>query len=258
MLILKSSRKVIEITYPIAFVAGVLSFFAPCLVPLLPVYVAYVTGISLSEVRQYGVRHYRTTLLLSSIAYILGFSLIFVLLGATVGGVGGLLRQYDFLIHRLGGILLIVFGLQFAGIITIPAILREYSFLGKLGGKWVSGVGYLKPFVIGVIFGASWTPCVGVVLGSILTLAIVEGRAADGAALLFAYSLGISIPFLLVALTLASAQAYLKLISYRIAQVSRIMGFVLVIMGLLLLTDTYKFVNAWFFEIAFKLGYTVR
>lgn len=246
----------IDISLPVAFVSGVVSFFAPCVVPLLPTYVAYVSGVSLADLRERRVGQFQKTLIFSSVFYIIGFSLIFILLGIAAGGVGSLFRQYDFLIQRVGGILLIIFGLQFAGIFNIPFLSLGAS--GFRTPEWVNRLGYLRPFGLGVVFATVWTPCVGVVLGSILTIAAVQAQAFQGALLLFVYSLGISVPFLIVALTLAQAPQYLGFISRRIGVISRIAGLILVVLGVLLITDTYKFVNSWFFEIAFRLGYQIR
>lgn len=246
----------LDISLSIAFVAGVVSFFAPCVVPLLPTYVAYVSGVSLADLRERGIAQFKKTLIFSSIFYIIGFSLVFILLGVAASGIGILFRQYDFVIARIGGILLIVFGLQFAGIFNIP-----FLSLGASGFRtpgWIERLGYLRPFGLGVVFATVWTPCVGVVLASILTIAAVQAQALQGALLLFAYSLGISIPFLAVALTLAQAPQYLGFISKHIAVISKISGLILVALGVLLITDTYKFVNAWLFQIAFRFGYQIR
>lgn len=244
-----------DISFPIAFVGGVVSFFAPCVVPLLPTYIAYVSGVSLAQLREKGIGEYQRKLLFSSIFYILGFSLIFVALGTAAAGIGGLFRQYEFWIQRIGGALIILFGLQFAGFLHLPI------FMGTAPvnlPSWAAKLGYLRSFFIGILFALVWTPCVGVVLGSILAIAAVGATATKGAMLLFVYSLGISIPFLVVALTLAQVPKYLSFISRHIGLISRIAGLLLVLVGVLLLTDTYKFVNAWMFEIAFRLGYQIR
>lgn len=245
----------LDISLPVAFVSGLVSFFAPCVVPLLPTYIAYVSGVSLADLRERGMAQFQRTLVFSSVFYILGFSLIFVLLGVAAGGVGSLFRQYDFVIAKAGGILLVIFGLQFGGFINMPFL---SSGSGLSVPSWVARLGYLRPFGIGVVFATVWTPCVGVVLGSILTIAAVQGQALPGALLLFVYSLGISVPFLIVALTLAHAPQYLGIISRHIGVVSRVAGLILVALGVLLLTDTYKFVNSWLFEVAFRFGYQIR
>ena len=243
------------VTLPIAFGAGVVSFFAPCVIPLLPAYVGYVAGVSLKDLELYGYKPYFKKLLISSIFYILGFSIIFVLLGSAAATVGVSLRRYDFLIQRVGGAVILILGLEFAGILNLPFLARQRQFSLP---AWVQNLGYFRAFFVGVVFAVAWTPCVGAVLGSILTLAAVSKTVLTGATLLFVYSLGISVPFLIVALTLASAPKYLGFISRHIGIIAKVAGLILAILGLLLLTDTYKYLNAWLFDIAFKLGYKIR
>lgn len=244
-----------DINIPIAFAAGLVSFFAPCMVPLLPVYVAYVTGVSIQDLKQYGYKPFLKKLLLSSVFYILGFSVIFMLLGIAVGGLGVFLRHYDRIIQAVGGVIIIFLGLDFAGIFKIPFIAVQRQF--KLP-SWAEGLGYLRSFLIGVIFATAWTPCVGAILGAILTLAAVSGTVFKGALMLFVYSLGISVPFMIVSLTLVAAPRYLSFISRRINVISKIAGVLLIVLGVLLLTGTYKYLNYWLFEVAFKFGYQIK
>lgn len=244
-----------DISFPIAFVAGVISFFAPCVVPLLPAYIGYVTGVSLKDLQASGFEKYRNKILVSSIFYILGFSLVFVVLGTAAAGVGYILRQFDYTIRVVGGFLIIILGLEFAGFLNIPFLATEHKI--RLP-SWTNRLGYGRAFLVGIVFALAWTPCVGVILGTILALAAVSKTALIGAGLLFTYSLGISLPFMLVSLTLAHAPRYLPLISKKIGLLAKISGIFLIFLGILLLTDTYKYINGWFFEIAFKLGYQVR
>ncbi len=244
-----------DINFPVAFGAGVVSFFAPCVIPLLPAYVGYVTGVSLNELKEKGYAPFRKKLLISSLLYILGFSIVFVLLGTAAASFGSSLRRYDFLIQRIGGLIILVLGLQFAGVLHLPFLARTKQFQLP---TWVNKLGHARAFFIGIVFATAWTPCVGAVLGSILALAAVSGTAITGASMLFVYSLGISIPFMIVSLTLASAPKYLTFISSRIGVVSKIAGFILAGLGILLLTDTYKFLNSFLFDIAFKLGYQIK
>lgn len=244
-----------DINFAVAFGAGVVSFFAPCVVPLLPAYIGYVTGVSAVDLKEKGYGQYIKKLLGSSIFYILGFSLVFVVLGTVAAGVGITLRRYESLIQRVGGAIILVFGLQFAGLLNLPFLAKPRGF--RLP-SWTDRLGYLRAFFVGFIFATAWTPCVGAVLGSILVLAAITGTAIQGASLLFVYSLGISLPFLIVSLTLASAPKYLSFISRHIGLISKIAGFILALLGLLLLTNTYRFLNAWLFEIAFRFGYVIR
>jgi len=244
-----------DLNFPIAFGAGVVSFFAPCVIPLLPAYVGYVTGVSLKDLKDKGYKPFRKKLIVTSLFYILGFSIVFVILGTAAASFGSSLRRYDFIIQRVGGLVILILGLEFAGILNIPFFGRERKITLP---KWTEKLGHARAFFIGLVFATAWTPCVGAVLGSILALAAVTGTAASGATLLFVYSLGISVPFLIVSLSLASAPKYLTFISKNIGVISRVAGILLAILGVLLLTDTYKYLNSFLFDLAFRYGYQIR
>lgn len=244
-----------DISYQIAFVSGVVSFFAPCFVPLLPAYIGYVTGVSLKDLQTFGFEKYRTKLILSSLFYVIGFSLVFVVLGTAAAGLGQVLRAYEDVVRVVGGVVIIILGLNFAGVLPIPLLSRELRL--KLPA-WTDHLGYGRAFLVGIVFATAWTPCVGAILGAILSLAAVSQSATTGATLLFVYSLGISIPFMVVALTIAHAPKYIRAFSRYAGPISRVAGLLLAILGLLLLTNTYRFVNAWLFQIAFSLGYEIR
>jgi len=151
--------------------------------------------------------------------------------------------------------MILVFGLEFAGIINLSFLAHEKR--AKLP-TWARDLGYIKTFLVGVIFATAWTPCIGPVLGSILTLAAVSGTVAKGAMLLFVYSMGISIPFMLFSLTLASATRYLAFFKRHAGAFSKMAGVLLAVLGILLLTDTYKYLYSWIFDVAFRLGYQIR
>lgn len=238
-----------------AFSGGLVSFLAPCVVPLLPTYVAYVTGVSVKDLTQKGESAFRLQIFGNSILYILGFSLIFVFLGAFAGSFGSLFRQQEFLVRQIGGVLLILFGLDLLGVFHLPFLKGNVGFL--LPG-WVSKLGPFRSIFLGAMFAVVWTPCVGAVLGSILTLAATTQGATPGAVLLFVYSLGISLPFLIFSFTISQSRPLLLKIESKLPMVLRIVGVVLIGIGLLLLTDTFKYVNSWIFDIAFRLGYQIR
>jgi len=242
------------ISFSVAFFSGVVSFFAPCVLPLLPAYIAYVTGVSLKELKEKGMGPFRKRIIISSIAYVVGFSLVFTLLGSTAAGVGVIFRQHARLIQIFGGLLMIIFGLEFAGILRLPALARErrFSLPNDLDSEPI-----FRAFLLGMIFAVTWSPCVGAVLGSIYALAAISGSAVYGAALLFVYSLGITIPFLLVSFTLMHAPKYLTIITKRIGLLSRVAGLVLAFLGILLVTGYYAEFNAFLFNIAYRLGYKV-
>lgn len=244
-----------DISFPIAFGAGVVSFFAPCVVPLLPAYIGYIAGVSVKDLKDRGYAPYLKKLLISSLFYIFGFSIVFVILGTAAAGIGASLRRYDFIIQRAGGLIILILGLEFTGILNLPFLTKTKQFGLP---SWANKLGEGRAFMVGLIFATAWTPCVGAVLGSILALAAVSATAFQGASLLFIYSLGISVPFMIVSLTLASAPKYLTFINRHIGLISKIAGLVLAVLGLLLLTDTYKYLNSWFFDVAFRLGYQIR
>lgn len=236
----------IGVTFPIAFTAGLLSFFAPCVVPLLPTYVAYIFGVSTKD-------HAKT--LEASIFYLLGFSLIFVVLGTFAGSIGSLFRSFDQPLLRIGGVILILFGLETLGIfhISLPQLGRIPTL-----PTVVQNITAVRSFFLGVVFSLAWTPCVGAILGSILVLASATKTAVSGATLLFIYSLGISIPFLLISLLIRRGKSKLTSLQSFVPIVKRVSGILLVAMGGLLLTDTFKYLNAWIFDLAFRLGYQIR
>lgn len=180
------------LSIPVAFLAGVISFFAPCVVPLLPAYLSYVAGVSIKELKEKGYKPFRKKLILSSLIYVLGFSLVFMLLGGIAGNLGLALRLHSRKIGIAGGLLMVFFGLELLGLIKSPFIAKERK--AKLP-QWAQDLGYFKPFLLGIIFAAAWTPCIGPILGAILVLATTGGSPLTGALLLFVYSLGISLPF---------------------------------------------------------------
>lgn len=244
-----------EITLPIAFFSGLVSFFAPCVIPLLPVYVSYVTGVSLSDLRENGYKQYRAKIWSASIFYILGFSIVFTLLGVAVGGIGSFFKIYAREFQIFTGVLLLAFGLEFAGILKLGFLKRDFKV--KLP-KSIDKLHEIRSFFVGVIFALTWTPCVGAVLGGILALASSTGSASQGGLMLFVYSLGISLPFLFVSFTLIKAPHYLKFIQRKSELINKIAAGLLIILGLLLVTGYYADLNAFIFNIAFKLGYEIR
>lgn len=248
-----------EVNVIIAFLSGIVSFFAPCVIPLLPAYIGYVTGVSIKDLKHKGVAQYRKQILFSSLLYVLGFSIVFVLMGTTAATLGVSLRQYNDLIQIIGGIMIMVFALSFLGVFHNSVLNREYHF--KLPA-WVDNLGYFRAFLVGVVFGTAWTPCVGAVLGAILTLAATSGSVGTGAVLLFIYSLGISIPFLVVSLTILRSPIVLKSLTRYLPTVAKISGIILFLIGFLLFNNnlqlispllTYNRLNGWIFQLASKL-----
>jgi cytochrome c-type biogenesis protein len=228
----------------VAFAAGVLGFFSPCVVPLIPGYISFVSGVSLWEMQLAERRRHRGRVLLATAAFVLGFSAVFTALGASASSIGAFVSGNRLLLARIGGVIVILLGLTMLGVIRIPALAREHRIYParRLGG----GLGAL---LVGMAFGFAWTPCVGPVLGAVLTLAATTQRAADGAAFLFAYSLGLGIPFLVTAILLTTTYEALRTLS-RYARVAEVAGGAfLVVMGGALLFDMVFRLNAWILQL---------
>lgn len=223
-------------TLVLAFAAGALSFFAPCVVPLLPAYVGYLAGAALSEVRA-DPGAFQARIVRGALLYVLGFGLVFVLLGVAAGFVGQGLRAQEGWVQRVGGVLVIVMGLALAGL--VPAAISQRTFnplrlsiLGRSPG-WTA-------FVLGLVFGTAWTPCVGPVLASILVLAADTHRALEGGVLLAAYTVGLGLPFLLAALLVAGFPAITRPLLRGSAVISRVAGVLLIGLGVLLVLGVYS------------------
>lgn len=240
-----------EVSYFLALGAGVLSFFAPCVFPLLPAYISYMTGVSYKDLYQ-GDGRYRTKVLLSVLSFALGFSTVFVALGFGAGGIGIALRSQFSNLSRFAGVLIILAGLSFGGFINISLLQRELKL--KLPEKFNKASNF-RTLLIGMAFGLSWTPCIGAVLGSILTLAAASETAFRGALLLATYSLGISIPFIFIALAIASLPRFVKSMNKYLPVITKFSAIILILLGLLLVTDTYKYLNSFVFDLAINNGY---
>ena len=213
----------------VAFAAGLLSFLSPCVLPLIPSYVGYLTGMSVEEVERR-----RGTAVLHGLWFVAGFSLVFVLLGAAASAVGHLLRDYQVWLGRVGGVLLILFGIYLLGILRPAFLMRERRI--ELARK---PLGYFGSGVVGFTFGAAWTPCIGPILGGILTLAATEAGLGRGVALLAVYALGLALPFLLTALLLERFLVWFQRFRPYIVWVDRIAGAMLIVLGILLVTDSF-------------------
>lgn len=226
----------------VAFAAGLLSFLSPCVLPLIPSYVTFITGMSLDELvdrdQEQALRAKRAVLVHGSL-FVLGFTLVFVLLGASVTFLGSLFGYAQGWIERIGGVLLIGFGLYLLGVLRIPGAEREWRV--HLSDK---PLGYLGTVLVGVTFGAGWTPCIGPVLGGILTLAATRSSLLEGVGLLTVYSAGLAIPFLLAALLMQRFLTSLKGARRWLPWISRISGILLLIIGLLMITGSFTLLTS--------------
>lgn len=245
-----------EINILVAFFGGLVSFFAPCVIPLLPAYIGYVTGVSLKDLKEHGSKQYRKQILYSSVLYVLGFSLVFVLLGTSAAGLGQLLLRYKAVVQTVGGAVIMLMALQFLGMYHVRFFEKQHTVQLP---TWLEKLGSLRAFFVGVIFATAWTPCIGPVLGTILTLAASTSQAMYGALLLFVYSLGISLPFLFFAVLLSRTPTILKKITNYLPTIHIVAGVTLLVIGFLLFNNslglisdnlTYDDLNGWLFKMS--------
>lgn len=237
-----------NVSFPLAFLAGVLSFLSPCVLPLVPSYVSFITGISFEDLKEGTDRKkIRFLTITNSLAFIAGFSLIFVALGASSSAVGRFLFDYQDWIRIGGGILVIIFGLFISGLIRLDFLSREMKF--HVSGK---PVGYIGTFFIGMTFAAAWTPCIGPILGTILLYASTQGSAAYGFKLLAVYSLGLAVPFFLSSLMFNSFLSYSGRIRKYMRYIMAANGALLIIFGLLMLTNNIRQLTGLFPDLGIK------
>ena len=224
----------------VSFSAGLFSFLSPCVLPLFPSYLSFITGMSVGDLTADLSAAARRRVLLHALAFIVGFSIVFVALGASFSAPGQLLLDYRHWIRRVGGILIVVFGLYIVGVLKVGLFGRTRQF--QLREK---PAGYAGSLIVGVTFGIGWTPCVGPILGAILSLASTTDNVARGVGLLVAYSTGLGVPFLLSALALGPFLRLFKRYRPFVPVVERAAGVVLVIVGVLVFTNYYVLLNAW-------------
>ena len=221
----------------VALTAGLLSFLSPCVLPLVPSYLSFVTGMTLDDLQESADR---THVLTHALLFVSGFTLIFMVLGASASFLGQFAQAYDVWLTRIGGTLIIVLGLHLLGVFRISALLREKRV--HLSDK---PAGFLGTLVVGAAFGAGWTPCIGPVLGAILTLAGTRETVWSGVWLLFAYSVGLAVPFLLAALALDRFLATFGRFRGWIPWMERAAGGLLVAFGILLATGSFTLLSGW-------------
>ncbi|HEV8305901.1 MAG TPA: cytochrome c biogenesis protein CcdA [Gemmatimonadales bacterium] len=217
------------VSVAVAFTAGLLSFLSPCVLPLIPSYLGFLTGMSAEEIERR-----RGTAVLHGLWFVAGFTVVFVLLGAGASAVGRLLLDYQKWLGRGGGVLVILLGLYLIGVLRPAFLMRERRI--QLSRK---PLGYFGSGVVGFAFGAAWTPCVGPILGAILTLAATREGLGSGVGLLGAYALGLAVPFLIAALALDRFLGWFQRFRPYLVWVDRTAGALLIVLGLLLVTDRF-------------------
>lgn len=218
-----------------AFIAGILTFLAPCTLPLVPGYLAYVSGVSAGDLKDgRKLKFARRRIFINGALYVLGFSFVFIAFGALAGFAGQALTPYRPWLARIGGILVIIFGLFMLGFLRLRFLSREF----RLGAtNFFLEHRPRNSFLLGAAFAFGWTPCVGPILGSILLLASVSQTALSGALLLSVFSLGLAVPFLAIALIIGSALRYVAKFSKYLGAISTIGGIFLIFLGILLFLD---------------------
>lgn len=218
-----------------AFTAGLLSFLSPCVLPLVPSYITFITGLGLEDVSRA-----RRTTLVHALLFVLGFSFIFVALGAGATAFGQLMLAYRGWIARIGGALMVLMGLWMLGVLRLDSLQQERRV--HLSDK---PIGYLGTVVVGIAFGAGWTPCLGPTLGAILLLAANQTELTKGIGLLSAYSAGLAVPFLLAAFALERFLTFFQKFKKNLGTVNRIAGLLLIVVGVLMFTGWFERMAAW-------------
>lgn len=223
-----------------AFIAGLLTFLAPCTLPLVPGYLGFISGVSLQDLSDpQKARKARLKIFYNGLLYVVGFSLIFILLGTLFGLGGAALIKHRLWLSRIGGIFVIFFGLYMLGVFKLPFFLTVERHV--ISDSWIKPGKPLSSLVFGMAFAFGWTPCVGPILGSVLLLASSTATVGQGAFLLAVFSLGLAVPFLLAALGIGRASQYLSKLGRLMRGISLIGGIFLIFLGILLLTDKFGF-----------------
>ena len=226
-----------NISLILAFSAGLLSFLSPCVLPLVPAYISYLTGTAITELDD---KNAKLKVLYKSFGFVIGFSIIFILMGASITTLGKLLIKNQNTFRKIGGSLMIVFGLHTLGLLKIKLLYREKRFLSfnKATGKFGS-------ILMGMAFASGWTPCIGPILSSILIYASSFETIGKGVLLLSVYSLGLAIPFILTAMAIGSFTKYKNTISKYLPIISTISGILLVMMGILIFTNKVNILSRY-------------
>ncbi|RII26560.1 MAG: cytochrome C biogenesis protein [Geobacter sp.] len=237
-----------HITFLGAFVAGLLSFLSPCVLPLIPSFITYITGLSFTELQsEHPTHEVRQQTILHTLLFISGFTVVFVLLGASATFIGGLMQEHMVAIRRVGGVLIVLFGIHLTGLFPIKFLLGE-----KRIALHRKPVGYAGSFFVGLAFAAGWTPCIGPILASILMVAAAEETVAHGIALLLTYSMGLAIPFFLAALAMHQFLVVFNRFKKYIRIFEIVTGVFLVIVGVMVFTNYLtvlsRYTTIWFGE----------
>jgi len=219
------------VSFPAAFLAGLLSFFSPCVLPLIPAYFTFITGYSLEELTE-GNIEIRKKVILSTISFVLGFSVVFILMGGSASYLGGLIYKYKNLIRIIGGVLIIILGIHLTGVFRIHSL--EFEKRIQIQKKPIH---FLGTFIIGMAFGAGWSPCIGPLLGSILIVAGSQETIGQGMVLLGVYSAGLALPFVIISVFINFLLVFMKRATRVLKYVNVVAGILLILVGLVLVTN---------------------
>jgi cytochrome c-type biogenesis protein len=219
----------------VAFGSGLLSFFSPCVLPLIPSYLIFISGITFDNYNEIDTKKYRKIVLIHSVAFAVGFSFVFVSFGLSSSIIGSILSEYQSYIMKIGGMMLVIMGLFYLNIINIPIMNRE-----KVIHLKEKPLGIFGSFIVGITFSFGWTPCVGPALSSILIIASTAQNIWKGAYLLGIYSLGLAIPFIISALLFDKLFGFLKRFGYIVRYSMKILGVLLIIIGIMLITSYFS------------------
>ena len=235
-----------DVTYFGALLAGLLSFLSPCVLPLVPPYLCFLGGTTFDQLtgEDETPSHVYTTVVMSSVAFVLGFTTVFVILGATATAAGQLLAANLPLLAKIAGVVIIIAGLHFLGVIHLPILHREARYHADS-----RPAGLVGAYVIGLAFAFGWTPCIGPVLSAILAVAAGEDSVRQGVSLLFVYSLGLGIPFIIAAIAIRPFLNTMQRFRRHLATVEKVLGGFLVLTGILFLTDAMTLISSWMLEL---------
>ncbi len=221
-----------NVPYFAALAAGLMSFFSPCVLPLIPAYFTFITGLSLDELTENDSSTIRTKVILSTFAYVLGFSFVFILMGAAISTLGKIASQYNDYIRIAGGLIILVLGIHLTGIFKISTLEIEKRYHFHKKPLHIFGI-----FLVGMAFGAGWSPCIGPLLGAILAIAAQEGSVSKGIVLLSLYSAGMALPFIIMSVFINYMLVFLKKAVKIIRYVNVTSGILLIVIGIILLMD---------------------
>ncbi len=231
-----------QISFGIAFVAGLVSFLSPCVLPLVPIYLAQLVGHSVYQAADgQEEQPQRLNTFIHSLMFVLGFTLAFVALGATASTLGGFLRSYQLLLRQIGGVILVIFGLHLTGIFKLSIFYWQKHFEFR-----PSRPSYPASLLIGLIFAIGWTPCVGLILGPILGLAANAATLRQGVILLLFYSLGLGLPFLLLGLRVDQLNRVLKWLKPHVGKIEVGTGVVMIMAGIIIFFNLLPYLNRFF------------